>query len=104
VAARAEDEPVPPGHERTGSPEEHVLRFESGLVLGDAAEVALEDYARALLSASRADAIRDASSLAVEGVRVIEAKIPPGPSSRRDVEDFARGLAQDGAGLGLGWS
>jgi hypothetical protein len=101
VVSRAQDEPVPPGY---GGDEEHEVRFAQGLSLADAAEVALEDYARELLKASRAEALRDARTLAVQGVRVIGATIPPALEVRRDIEDFARGLAQSGAGPGLGWS
>lgn len=71
--------------------------------LSDAAQVALEDYARALLRAASAEAVVDASGR-VSGVHVCGVPSEPSPEARRDVEAFAADLAQRENGGGLGWS
>jgi hypothetical protein len=80
------------------------LGFAEGLPLGDAAEVALEDYARAVTSATGATALRaGAPPGAVVAVRLAGLSRVPGSAAQRDIEDFARRLAAEG-GAGLGWS
>jgi hypothetical protein len=80
------------------------LAFAEGLAVGDGAEVALEDYARVMTAALRAEAVRDeAAGGRVTAVRVIAPASPPTADQHRDIEDFARGLAEAGGGLGLGW-
>jgi hypothetical protein len=71
--------------------------------LSDPAQVALEDYARALLRGTSAEALLDDSGRA-KGVHVCGVEADPTPAARRDVEDFARDLAQRENGGGLGWS
>jgi hypothetical protein len=67
--------------------------------------VALEDYARVLTAAVRAEAIRgDAAGAKVTAVRVEGPGSPPSAAEQRDIEDFAKGLAAEGGGLGLGWT
>ena len=82
------------------------LTFAEGLPLGDAAEVALEDYARVLTAAAGAEAVRSQgdSSSKVTGVRLLGKTGRPSPQARRDIEDFARGLAAQDGGSGLGWA
>jgi hypothetical protein len=80
------------------------LTFGEGLAMSDGGEVALEDYARVLTAAVRADAIRgDALGARVTAVRLLAPSSPPTADQHRDIEDFARGLAAEGGGLGLGW-
>lgn len=87
------------------SPEACELSFGQGLPLGDAAEVALEDYARALTRAAGAEAVRsDAAPAEVVGVRLFAPALGPSSEARRDIEDFARGLAVERGGPGLGWA
>jgi hypothetical protein len=75
--------------------------------LGDAAEVALEDYARALARARLAEALRTgADEQQVTGVHVCGAGAAATPALLDDLHAFARDLEQrsaDGSG-GLGWS
>jgi hypothetical protein len=76
-----------------------------GLLLGDAGEVALEDYARVLTASLRAEAVRGgAAGGPVTAVRLVAPRRPPSDDQRRDIEDFARGLATQDAGAGLGWA
>jgi hypothetical protein len=80
------------------------LAFGEGLALSDAGEVALEDYARVMMAAARAEAVRDEDGGGrITAVRVVAPSSPPTADQRRDIEDFARGLAEQGGGLGLGW-
>ena len=80
------------------------LAFAEGLALSDGAEVALEDYARVLTASVRAEAVRDeAGGGRITAVRVVAPASSPTADQRRDIEDFARGLAEAGGGLGLGW-
>jgi hypothetical protein len=73
--------------------------------LDDAAEVALEDYARALARAAAAEAYRDARDTArVAGVHVCRAASAPEPGALADLDAFARELASRSEGGGLGWS
>jgi len=81
------------------------LSFAEGLPLGDAAEVALEDYARVLTAAAGAAAVRSGAAPGrVIGVRLREPALRLSSEARRDIEDFARGLAAENAGPGLGWA
>ena len=81
------------------------LTFAEGLALGDAALVALEDYARVLTAAVGAEAVRDEQAGGrVIAVRVVGPKARPSAAQHRDIEDFARGLAAENAGSGLGWA
>jgi hypothetical protein len=81
------------------------LAFGEGFVLADASEVALEDYARVLTSSLRAEAVRDGRAEGpIIAVRLFGASAAPSAAELRDVLDFARGLALQGAGSGLGWA
>ena len=72
------------------------IDFAAALPLDEPAEVALEDYARALTRAQAAEAVRAGDDPAtVRGVLT--------PALLRDLEDFARSLIM-GPGGGLGWS
>jgi hypothetical protein len=76
-----------------------------GFALGDSAEVALEDYARALAAGRAAETVPDpADPAVVRGVHVCGAA-PPAPVEdlRADLEGFARELSARGAGTSLGW-
>jgi hypothetical protein len=67
--------------------------------------VALEDYARAVTKAGRAEAVRsEAAPAEVIGVRLFAPALGPSSEARRDIEDFARGLAVERGGPGLGWT
>lgn len=81
------------------------LRFEGRYALPDPAEVALEDYARALTRCRAAELLRggkDAST--VTGVHVCGLPAPPGPNALADLEAFARDMAIRASEGGLGWS
>lgn len=81
------------------------LMFDDGVRLADAAEVALEDYARALTAAAGAVAVKRGESEAeVIGVKLLGPALGATPEARRDIQDFARGLAAQGEGPGLGWA
>jgi hypothetical protein len=67
----------------------------------DAGEVALEDYARVVLHAEAAEAVRAGEALV--GVHACGLEADPSPAAARDVEDFARDLAARAGGGGLGW-
>lgn len=77
------------------------LAFRTAYVLDDAAEAALEDYARVVARAESAEAV--VKERKVSGVRLRGGESPP-ESARRDIEDFARDLATRGGGSGLGWA
>ena len=79
------------------------LDWAPACALSDPAQVALEDYARALLRGSSAEAVADGSGR-VKGVHVCGLASEPTPAARHDVEAFARDLAQRENGGGLGWS
>jgi hypothetical protein len=81
------------------------LTFGEGLALGEAGEVALEDYARVLTAALRAEAIRgQGAGDRITAVRLVAPARPPSAAQHRDIEDFARGLVMRDAGSGLGWA
>ena len=89
----------------TGAVEPCELIFAESLALGDAGEVALEDYARVLTAATGAEAIRDEQAGGrVRAVRLVGQKATPSAAQHRDIEDFARGLAALSTGSGLGWA
>ena len=80
------------------------IDFATACPLDEAAEVALEDYARALTRARAAEAVRAGDDPAtVRGVHVCGLGLALTPALLRDLEDFARSLIT-GTGGGLGWS
>jgi hypothetical protein len=84
----------------------HQIDFQASYPVGEGAEVALEDYARALTRALSAEAVRadDGATLrGVHGCGVADPEAAGAPALRRDIEDFARSLVT-GTGGGLGWS
>lgn len=80
--------------------ESREVAFRSGLPLHASAVVALEDYARVLTGAHAALVVQEGD--VVRGVRLDGAK-PVSEDHSRDIEAFARSLADAGQG-GLGWS
>ena len=66
------------------------------------AEVALEDYARALSGSSAAEAVHETRGIV--GVHLCGLPAPLSATARKDISDFARELAQKVPGGGLGWS
>lgn len=81
------------------------LPFSTGHAIDEPGEVALEDYARVLLKAGSAEAIRDpADARRVTGIRVAGLSREPTPAALVDLEDFARSLVADPSSGGLGWS
>jgi hypothetical protein len=79
------------------------VSFAAPLPIGEAGEVALEDYARAVTGASTAHALAAAGDR-VRGVHLCGLAGPTPPERLRDIEDFARDMAGRGGGSGLGWS
>jgi hypothetical protein len=79
------------------------LTWSVARALSDAAQVALEDYARALLRAASAEALLDSAGR-VSGVHVCGVETEPAAEARRDVDAFVEDLAQRENGGGLGWS
>jgi hypothetical protein len=78
--------------------------FDAAYSLAEDAEVALEDYARALTRSRQAAAVRASDDPgAVRGVHVCGLAVSVTPTLLRDLEDFARSLGT-GTGGGLGWS
>lgn len=83
----------------------HELVFEAAYRLAESAEVALEDYARVLTRAGGAEVIRSSTEPAlVGGVHVCGAPAPPSSTVLLDLQAFARRLAGEDGGGGLGWS
>jgi hypothetical protein len=81
------------------------LPFLASYPLGESAEVALEDYARAVLRCEAAEALRALDEPArVTGVHVCGLAAAPSRAVLTDVEDFAREMAVRGGGEGLGWA
>lgn len=77
--------------------------FRAAYPVTEAAEVALEDYARTLLRSAAAEAMRAEDDLSVvTGVHLCG--LGRGVDARLlvDLEDFARSLV-NGTGSGLGW-
>jgi hypothetical protein len=82
----------------------HDVGFARAYALGDAAELALEDYARALAGpAAAAEAIPAPGEGRVCGVHVCGASTGAGEALRAELEEFARDLAVRDGGGGLGW-
>jgi hypothetical protein len=80
------------------------IDFETAYPLDEGAEVALEDYARALTRSQGAEALRAGDDPAtVRGVHVCGLGAAVTGALVRDLEDFARALVTGGSG-GLGWS
>ena len=80
------------------------IGFETTYPLDEAAEVALEDYARVLTRSRAAEALRaDDDPATVRGVHVCALGAAVTAPLLRDLEDFARSLLT-GRGGGLGWS
>jgi hypothetical protein len=72
--------------------------------MDEAAEVALEDYARVLARAQAAEAApADGEPGMVRGVHLCGATLPLPPATVADIEGFAESLLALRAG-GLGWS
>lgn len=80
----------------------HEIGFANGYPIDELAEVALEDYARALTQAREAQAVRGEAPVRVRGVHVCALGTRPAPAVVKDIEDFARDLATRRGG-GLGW-
>jgi hypothetical protein len=80
------------------------VAFARSYALSAPAEVALEDFARALTGASSAEAITGGGEQdPVRGVHLCEPRMAADGAAREDLEAFARDLA-GAAGHGLGWS
>jgi hypothetical protein len=80
------------------------IRFREPRLLGAFAQVALEDYARELTRAERAEArLAPGEGGRVLGLVLDEPRVAPQGAVLEDVEAFAREL-QERAGDGLGWS
>jgi hypothetical protein len=80
------------------------LVFRHPLVLPETAEMALEDYARALTRSDRVEAVAGSGG-ALKGVHLCRPAILMSPELLSDLEDFALDLERrtEGSG-GLGWS
>jgi hypothetical protein len=88
------------GHPESGCAH---IELDHALRMDELAEVALEDYARALARAERAEAVRSESDASlVTAVHLCGITSPPTDAIRTDLRDFARGLGGE-AGGGLGW-
>ena len=86
------------------APDCYDLAFQGGYPIGEAAEVALEDYAREMSRSRETEAIRDDTDPSmVSGVHVCGLGAPLTRAVITDVEDFARALVFQTGG-GLGWS
>ena len=83
----------------------HDLRFKAAYTLTEGAEAALEDYARVLARAEAAVALRAGEDpRRVGGVRLQAAPAAPSEELTRDLEDFARDLAERAPEGGPEWS
>jgi hypothetical protein len=81
------------------------LAFQASYPLSESAEMALEDYARALLSCRAAEALRaEEEPAGVRGVHVCGLAAPASREALADLEGFAREMAARAGGGGLGWS
>jgi hypothetical protein len=90
--------------ERPGAAERVVIRVETHGSLSPAGVVALEDYARELTRARRAEAREGegAPGAALE-LTLEEPGVEPVGAVLEDIRAFARALGER-SGLGLGWS
>jgi hypothetical protein len=80
------------------------VSFGATYAVGAGGQVALEDYARALTGAERAEAIPAPDDpLHVGGLQLWAPAEPPRGDVLEDIEAFAREMARR-AGEGLGWS
>lgn len=79
-------------------------RLPEALRLGEAAEVALEDYAREVTRSQAAEAVREAPDGPLVALRLLGLAREPDASARSDVFAFARELEAPSAGAGLGWA
>jgi hypothetical protein len=79
------------------------ITFGEPYLLSEAAEVSLEDYARVLSRASRAEAVPATDGQGIAGVHLCGLLARPAPPVLEDVEGFARELARGAPGSGLGW-
>lgn len=80
------------------------LAFRAGYAVDEAAELALEDYAREVGGAGAAEVIRVAAERSsVAGVHLCAVTAPLTDAALADIEGFARALAAGGV-AGLGWS
>ena len=79
------------------------IEFQAPFAITEAAEVALEDYARTVTRARAAEALRADGVSPVRAVHLCGLEAPVPKALARDVEDFARSLVT-GSGGGLGWS
>jgi hypothetical protein len=81
------------------------LTFDRSYALPEPAEVALEDYARVLLRAGGAEALRASDDPGrVRGLRIDSPRGLLTDALRVDIEAFARELTRAAGGGGLGWS
>ena len=76
--------------------------FSRSYALSEGAEVALEDYARALAGAGAADTIAEETG-EVRGVHLCGAQGGAEALLRGELEDFARDLGARSGRAGLGW-
>jgi hypothetical protein len=76
--------------------------FSRSYALSDGAEVALEDYARALAASRAAETIAEDTG-AVRGVHLCGAQSGAEALLRGELEDFARDLSARSGNAGLGW-
>ena len=81
------------------------FRHHAGYAVGEAGEVALEDYARTLTRAGAAEAVRaGGEAKAVTGLHLCGVADAWTAAVAADIEDFARDLAESAGTDGLGWS
>ena len=105
LPATLETEIPPPMSRASPQPDCRDLHFQGRYGLPDPAEVALEDYARALTRGRAAELLRgEEDPPSVAGVHVCGLPSPPGPTALADLEDFARDMAARAGEGGLGWS
>ena len=76
--------------------------FSRPYALSDGAEVALEDYARALAGSRAAETIAEDAG-PVRGVHLCGAQSGAEALLRGELEDFARDLSARSGSAGLGW-
>ena len=80
-----------------------LLAFRERYALSPAGQVALEDYARALVQAQGAEAVPAADGSLVAGLHLWAPAVPPRGAVAEDIEAFAREMTARG-GERLGWS